>query len=85
MLQPLLQNLVFVGGCTRHCLLRMRRQVIRVPTYECRRNLAELSTYGEYARFSERLRWLGFKEDQSEGAPICRWRCDERDLGCHAQ
>ena len=27
--------------------------------------------------FSERLRQLGFAEDQSEGAPICRWAHDD--------
>ena len=36
--------------------------------------VTELSSYREYAALSEQLRGLGFNEDQSEGAPICRWR-----------
>src|SRR5262249_50478798 len=49
------------------------------------------TSYAEYAAFSERLRELGFADDQSEGAPICRWAhgevrldvmpTDERILG----
>jgi hypothetical protein len=35
--------------------------------------IAEITSYAEYAAFSERLRQLGFTEDHSEGAPICRW------------
>lgn len=45
----------------------------------------------EYTTFGERLHKLGFTEDQSEGAPICRWQhgqikldlmpLDERILG----
>jgi len=36
--------------------------------------IAEISSYAAYADFSERLRRCGFREDTSEGAPICRWR-----------
>lgn len=35
--------------------------------------IAEILTYGQHSRFGERLRALGFIEDTSEGAPICRW------------
>ena len=35
--------------------------------------IAEVATYGQYANLGERLRGLGFLEDGSEGAPICRW------------
>jgi hypothetical protein len=31
-------------------------------------------------RFSNRLRGLGFSEDPSEGAPICRWLIDQMKL-----
>jgi hypothetical protein len=35
--------------------------------------IAEITSYAEYADFGNRLRALGFKEDTSEGAPLCRW------------
>jgi hypothetical protein len=76
MLQPLLQDLVFVGGCTTALLITDEAAGETRPTYDVDA-IVELGTYAEYARFSERLRALRFAEDQSEGAPICRWRCDD--------
>jgi len=35
--------------------------------------IAEITSYAEYAAFGERLRKLGFAEDTSEDAPLCRW------------
>lgn len=35
--------------------------------------IAEITSYADYATFSDRLRSLGFREDSSEGAPLCRW------------
>lgn len=35
--------------------------------------IAEIISYADYVIFSERLRKLGFTEDSSEDAPICRW------------
>lgn len=35
--------------------------------------IAEITSYAEYAAFGDRLRMLGFREDTSEGAPLCRW------------
>ncbi len=53
--------------------------------------IAEITTYAEYTDFGNRLRTLGFAEDTTEGAPLCRWVChgtildvmplDERILG----
>jgi hypothetical protein len=37
----------------------------------------EVTTYGEWARIGERLRALGFREDQREGAPLCRWLIED--------
>ncbi len=36
--------------------------------------VVEVTTHGAWSRLGERLRSLGFREDQREGAPICRWR-----------
>lgn len=35
--------------------------------------IAEITSYAQYTVFGERLRALGFSEDTSEGAPVCRW------------
>jgi hypothetical protein len=35
--------------------------------------VVEVTTYGAWAKIGERLRALGFREDQRDGAPMCRW------------
>ena len=45
------------------------------PTYDVD-VIAEITSYVEYAGFSEKLKALGFREDTREGAPLCRW-CQE--------
>ncbi len=35
--------------------------------------IAEITSYREYVQFAGRLREIGFIEDSSEGAPLCRW------------
>jgi hypothetical protein len=35
--------------------------------------IAAITSYAEYAAFGDRLRALGFAEDTSEDAPLCRW------------
>lgn len=72
LLRPLLDDLVFVGGCTTALLITDLAAAEVRPTYDVD-TIAEITSYAEYAAFSERLRQLGFTEDQSGGAPICRW------------
>ncbi len=36
-------------------------------------SIAEITSYADYTEFGARLRELGFGEDSSEGAPLCRW------------
>jgi hypothetical protein len=38
--------------------------------------IVEIATTAEYHQLAERLRGLGFREDASEGAPLCRWLVD---------
>ena len=38
--------------------------------------VTEVASLAEYHRLSSRLRELGFREDQGEDAPICRWISD---------
>ncbi len=71
LLRPLLEELVFVGGCATGLLItdpdsqgiRATRDVDVI---------VEIGSYGEYVGgFAERLRRLGLKEDSEV---ICRWR-----------
>src|SRR5262249_42054633 len=73
LLKPLLDDLVFVGGCVTGVLITDPAAADVRPTYDVDA-IAEIGTYAEYAAFSARLRELGFGEDPREGAPICRWR-----------
>jgi len=73
LLKPLLGELVFVGGSTTAILITDKAAAEVRPTYDVDA-IAEISSYAAYADFSERLRRCGFREDTSEGAPICRWR-----------
>jgi hypothetical protein len=71
-LRPLLSELVFVGGCVTGLLITDEaagepRGTIDVDA------IAEITSYAQYAEFGERLRRLGFNEDTSDGAPVCRW------------
>lgn len=72
LLRPLLNDLVFVGGCTTTLLITDTAAAEVRPTYDVDA-ITEITSYSEYEKFSERLRQLGFVADQSEGAPICRW------------
>lgn len=72
LLRPMLSELVFVGGCTTTLLITDTAAAEVRPTYDVDA-IAEITSYADYEKFSERLRQLGFAADQSEGAPICRW------------
>jgi predicted nucleotidyltransferase len=79
LLTPLLNELVFVGGSTTSLLTTDKAAAEVRPTYDVDA-IAEITSYAAYADFSERLRKLGFREDASEGAPICRWRQQKTTL-----
>ncbi len=74
LLRPLVQELVFVGGAVTGLLITDEaagdpRSTLDVDA------IAEIASYAEYAAFGDRLRDLQFREDTSEGAPLCRWIC----------
>lgn len=71
-LRPLLDELVFVGGTVTGLLITDEAAGQPRTTYDVDA-IAEIASYAEYTIFGERLRALGFSEDQSEGAPMCRW------------
>ena len=65
-------ELVFVGGCTTELFITdegaaQPRQTKDVDT------IVEAASYAEYISFAEKLKKIGFREDTSEDAPICRW------------
>ena len=78
-LGPLLPEVVFVGGCTTGLFITDEAAAEVRPTFDVD-VIAEITSYADYATFSERLRTLGFREDASPGAPLCRWLIDEMNL-----
>ena len=74
-LGPLLSEVVFVGGCTTGLFITDAAAANVRPTFDVD-VIAEITSYADYATFSERLRALGFREDTSKGAPLCRWLID---------
>lgn len=78
-LKPLLPEIVFVGGCASDLLVTDPAASPVRATNDVDA-IVEVASYAEYARFSKRLRNLGFSEDSSEGAPICRWVIERMKL-----
>ena len=72
LLRPLLGELVFVGGTVTGLLITDKAAADPRPTPDVDA-IAGIASYAEYAAFGDRLRALGFSEDTSEGAPLCRW------------
>jgi len=71
-LGPLTDEVVFLGGCATGLLIT---DTAAPPTRETKDVdvIVEIATRHDYHIFSGKLRDRGFHEDQSEGAPICRW------------
>jgi hypothetical protein len=78
-LKPLLDEIVFVGGCATGLLITDPGAAAVRKTYDVD-VIVEIASYAEYAVFSERLRKLGFAEDSSEDAPLCRWQIQDMKL-----
>jgi predicted nucleotidyltransferase len=72
LLRPILGDLVFVGGTVTSLLVTDEGAGLPRTTLDVDA-IAEIGSYAEYTAFGERLRALGFSEDPSEGAPLCRW------------
>ena len=76
LLEPLLDELVFAGGCTTGLLITdAAASGIRVTNDVD--TITEVASYAAYANLSERLHALGLTEDHSEDAPTCRWHHEE--------
>jgi hypothetical protein len=74
LLEPLLAELVFVGGGTTALFITDQAAAAVRTSYDVDA-IAAINSYAAYVEFSERLRDIGFTEDDSPGAPVCRWRC----------
>ncbi len=71
-LGDLTNEMVFLGGSTTGLLITDQASP---PVRETKDVdvIVEVVTLAEYYKLSKKLRALGFNEDQSEGAPLCRW------------
>jgi hypothetical protein len=72
LLGPIVDELVFVGGCTTGLLITEEAIADVRPTVDVD-TISEVTSYAGYLNLSERLLALGFTRDTSEGAPLCRW------------
>jgi predicted nucleotidyltransferase len=72
-LGALVEEMVFLGGCATGLLIT---DAVAPPIRATKDVdvIAEVASLIEYHRLSKRLRELGFSEDQSADAPICRWQ-----------
>lgn len=69
-LEPVLNKLVFVGGCTTALLVDAAAHA-GVRQTEDVDVIVDIATVQHYHKFGKELRQLGFREDQD--GPICRW------------
>ena len=91
LLGPVLDDLVFVGGCTTGLFLTDSASAGIRPTKDVDA-IVDVTSYAKYILLAERLRKIGLAEDTTPGAPLCRWRrnemivdvmpIDARVLGC---
>lgn len=75
----LLDQVVFLGGATTTLLVDQGAEVYARPTDDVD-VIADLVTRADYYKFSEDLRAHGFREDQSDKAPLCRWIATHLDV-----
>ena len=76
LLAPVLDEFVFVGGCTTGLFITDPAAGGIRPTKDVDA-IVDVTSYAKYAALSERLRALGLAEDTTPGAPLCRWRRDD--------
>ncbi len=72
-LEPLLDQIAFVGGCVTGLLLTDPAAAPVRSTLDVDAIVA-ISSYEEFTLLEGRLRDLGFHQPHAEGAPICRWK-----------
>jgi hypothetical protein len=75
-LGTLVDSVVFLGGAATTLLITDAAASDVRPTQDVD-VIVEVTTTAEYHRLAEQLRKLGFREDTSEDAPLCRWLIGE--------
>ena len=71
-LEPLLDQIAFVGGCITGLLITDPAAAPVRPTLDVDAIVA-VASYPDFTMLEKRLRELGFRESRAEDAPICRW------------
>src|ERR1019366_1855804 len=77
-LEPVLSDVVFLGGASIVLWITDPAAPAPRPTKDVD-VVVEVTSRAAFHAFEERLRSLGFKEDQEDGI-ICRWRHRDNDL-----
>lgn len=75
----LLDQVVFLGGATTSLLVDEGAEANARKTDDVD-VIADLLTTADYYHFAEQLRARGFREDQSDGAPLCRWKVQSQSV-----
>lgn len=75
-LVPLLDRIVFVGGCASGLLLTDPGAAPVRPTIDVDA-IVQIASYDELMILERRLRQLGFEQPHVEGTPLCRWIHDD--------
>lgn len=72
-LGPLVEDVVFVGGCAAGLLIT---DMAAPPTRETRDVdiIAEITTLHDYHQLAKKLKGMGFREDTGPNAIMCRWQ-----------
>jgi hypothetical protein len=71
-LEPLLEQIAFVGGCVTGLFVTDPGAAPVRTTLDVDA-IVDISSYAEFTLLEDRLRHLGFSESHAEGAPFCRW------------
>ena len=75
-LEPLLDEIVFVGGQVSELLIT-DPAATRVRATDDVDVVCSATTRSEYQVLGDQLKAQGFTEDMRRGAPTCRWRCGD--------
>lgn len=75
-LAPIIDQIAFVGGAVTALLLTDPAAAPVRPTLDIDA-IAAVASYTEFTLLERRLTELGFRHSVEEGAPICRWICED--------
>ena len=70
-LGELADEMVFVGGCTTGLFIT-DEGAAEVRATDDVDSIVEVTSYGQYNTFAEKLKAIDFREDTRKGVPVCR-------------